>query len=224
MNQLYILLLALWSAFNSSDAWDPDERTTRDPRQMMNESHPTFSTDIYPMVLEEEDLDSWGTAFDVYEPESDNVPELNIAVYRQIEDREHVIVLCKFGMTHGWQSIELSVESELDYTIEPVEFFPFYYSEMQVFLVTVRPPASFTCVHEIDSDLDVRNLRSQTYNYSGSVSDHPEEGASLLYICFSSFIAVGLFIMTAAVIVINIRSKTKDTNSTAVTNNDYVEA
>uniref|UniRef100_A0A8C1UBL0 Uncharacterized protein n=1 Tax=Cyprinus carpio TaxID=7962 RepID=A0A8C1UBL0_CYPCA len=137
-----------------------------------------------------------------------DVSEPNITVYRQIEDREHVIVLCKFAemfrMTYRWQSFELSVESELDYTIEPVEFFPFYYSEMQVFLVTVRPPASFTCVHEIYSDLDVRNLRSQTYNYN-----HPEEGASLLYICFSSFIAVGLFIMTAAVIVINIRSKTK---------------
>ncbi|KTG45739.1 hypothetical protein cypCar_00032856 [Cyprinus carpio] len=142
-----------------------------------------------------------------------DVPGPNITVYRQTEDREHVIVLCKFGMTHRWQSIELSVESELKYTIEQCTL---YYSEMCVFLVTVRPPASFTCVHE--------NLRSQTYNYSGSVSDHPEEGASLLYICFSSFIAVGLFIMTAAVIVINIRSKTKDTNSTAVTNNDYMEA
>uniref|UniRef100_A0A8C1XV17 Uncharacterized protein n=1 Tax=Cyprinus carpio TaxID=7962 RepID=A0A8C1XV17_CYPCA len=138
--------------------------------------------------------------FYVYEP--------NITVYRQIEDREHVIVLSKFAemfrMSYRVQSFKLSVESELDYTIEPVQFFPFYYSELRAFLVTVRPPASFTCVHEIDSDLDVRNLRSQTYNYN-----HHEEGASLLYICFSSFIAVGLFIMTAAVIVINIRSKTK---------------
>uniref|UniRef100_A0A8C2L3S0 Uncharacterized protein n=1 Tax=Cyprinus carpio TaxID=7962 RepID=A0A8C2L3S0_CYPCA len=181
---------------------------SNNPRQMTSQSHQTFSTDINAMVSTEEDLDTWGT--DEYEPESDNVSEPNITVYRQTEDREHVIVLCKFAemfrMTYRWQSFELSVESELDYTIEPVEFFPFYYSEMQVFLVTVRPPASFTCVHEIYSDLDVRNLRSQTYNY---ISDHHEEGASLLYICFSSFIAVHLFIMTAAVIVINIRSKTK---------------
>uniref|UniRef100_A0A8C2L218 Uncharacterized protein n=1 Tax=Cyprinus carpio TaxID=7962 RepID=A0A8C2L218_CYPCA len=155
---------------------------------------------------------TWRTDVYGYERKFDNVPGPNITVYRQTEDREHVIVLCKFGMTHRWQSIELSVESELKYTIEQCTL---YYSEMCVFLVTVRPPASFTCVHE--------NLRSQTYNYSGSVSDHPEEGASLSYICFSSFIAVGLFIMTAAVIVINIRSKTKDTNSTAVTDNDYVE-
>jgi len=39
--------------------------------------------------------------------------------------------------------------------------------------------------------------------------DHHEEGASLFYICFSSFIAVGLFIMTVAVIVTTIRSKAK---------------
>ncbi|XP_050972913.1 macrophage mannose receptor 1 [Labeo rohita] len=36
-----------------------------------------------------------------------------------------------------------------------------------------------------------------------------EEGVSTFYICFSSFVAVGLFIMTAAVIVTNIRSRTK---------------
>ncbi|XP_042585145.1 uncharacterized protein LOC109078572 isoform X1 [Cyprinus carpio] len=216
MNHLYILLLALWSAFNLANTWGPDEHTTQDPWQMMSESHPTFSTDIYPTVLTDEEAkytNTWRTDVYGYERKFDNVPGPNITVYRQTEDREHVIVLCKFGMTHRWQSIELSVESELKYTIEQCTL---YYSEMCVFLVTVRPPASFTCVHE--------NLRSQTYNYSGSVSDHPEEGASLLYICFSSFIAVGLFIMTAAVIVINIRSKTEDTDSTAVTDNDYMEA
>ncbi|XP_026132692.1 uncharacterized protein LOC113111810 isoform X2 [Carassius auratus] len=165
--------------------------------------------------------DTEGAALEEYETESDKP---NITVYRQTEDREQVIVLCKIGRTYGMDSIDLSVESELDYTIEPLTLHCFCSSDMRVFLVTVRPPASFTCVHEIYSDLDVRNLRIQTYNYTGSVSDHHEEGASLLYICFSSFIAVGLFIMTAAVIVINIRSKTKDTNSTAVTDNDYGEA
>ncbi|KAF4110390.1 uncharacterized protein LOC131545815 [Onychostoma macrolepis] len=231
MNQLYILLLALWSAFNSFDAWDPDEHTTADPWQRsMSESHQPLTT------VEETEYEKFWKDFEYeYELESDSmiptapdVPEPNITVYRQMEDREHVFVLCKFaemfGMTHRRQSFQLSVESELNYTIEPLEFFPFYYSDLHVYMVTVSPPASFTCVHEIGFDLDVRNLSSQTYNYSGSVSDHHEEGASSLYICFSSFIAVGLSIMTAAVIVTNIRSKTKDTNSDAVTDNDYVEA
>ncbi|XP_052418677.1 uncharacterized protein LOC127963057 [Carassius gibelio] len=222
MNQLYILLLVLWSAFNPSDAWRPHGLTTQDPWQTMTESHQTFSTDIYPNVSTNGNTartEEYGN-----HTKSDNVPKPNITVYRQTEDREQVIVLCKFAEmfrgTYRRQSIELTVESELKYTIEPLRLHPFYYyyysQEMRVFLVTVRPPASFTCVQE--------NLRTQTYNYTGSVSDHHEEGASLLYICFSSFIAVGLFIMTAAVIVINIRSKTKDTNSTAVTDNDYGEA
>ncbi|XP_052418707.1 uncharacterized protein LOC127963084 [Carassius gibelio] len=217
MNQLYILLLVLWSAFNLSDAGDPDELTTQDPWQRMSDIFFIGDGDEFEYL----DENVWGSRFDEY---NTNVPEPNITVYQQTEDREEVIVLCKFGRTYGGQSIELTVKSELKHTIKPLRFCPSYSSEMRVFLVTVRPPASFTCVQEIYSDLDVRNLRTQTYNYSLSVSDHREEGASLLYICFSSFIAVGLFIMTAAVIVINIRSKTKDTNSTAVTDNDYVEA
>ncbi len=98
-----------------------------------------------------------------------DVPEPNITVYRQMEDRDHVIVLCKFAevFTYRRQSFELSVESELNYTIQPLQF-PFFSSEMHVYMVTVIPPASFTCVHEIGFDPDVRNLRSQTYNYSGS--------------------------------------------------------
>ncbi|XP_050972911.1 uncharacterized protein LOC127169515 [Labeo rohita] len=84
------------------------------------------------------------------------------------------------------------------------------YTKQCVFLVTVSPPASFTCVHEIHSDEDIKYLRSQTYNYRWSVMDHHKEGVSLFYICFSSSIAVGLFIMTAAVIMTNIRSRTKD--------------
>lgn len=98
-----------------------------------------------------------------------DVPEPNITVYRQMEDRDHVIVLCKFAevFTTRRESFELSVESELNYNIEPLQF-PFFPSEMHVYMVTVIPPAFFTCVHEIGFDPDVRNLRSQTYNYSGS--------------------------------------------------------
>ncbi|XP_016118721.1 uncharacterized protein, partial [Sinocyclocheilus grahami] len=147
------------------------------------------------------------------EYEISDVPDPNITVYRQMEDRENVIVLCKFAQMferrYIFQSFNLSVESELNYTMELLERSSLDSSEICVFLVTASPPASFTCVHEFDFGLDVRNLRSQTYNYSGSVFDHHEEGLSLSYICFSSFIAVGLFIMTAAVIVTHIRSKTK---------------
>lgn len=98
-----------------------------------------------------------------------DVPEPNITVYRQMEDRDHVIVLCKFAevFTTRRQSFELSVESELNYTIEPEELH-FPSPETYVYMFTVSPPASFTCVHEIGFDPDVRNLRSQTYNYSGS--------------------------------------------------------
>ncbi|XP_050973760.1 uncharacterized protein LOC127170052 [Labeo rohita] len=159
----------------------------------------------------------------IREFEISEVPEPNITVYRQMEDRENVIVLCKFaemfGMTFRWRSFDLSVESELNYTMELAECSSSDSSEICVYLVTVSPPASFTCVDEFAFSPDVIDRRSQTYNYSGS------GGVSLFYICFFSFIAVGLFIMTAAVIVTNIRSKTKDPiNPTAVTDNDYVEA
>ncbi|KAK2898237.1 hypothetical protein Q8A67_009655 [Cirrhinus molitorella] len=138
-----------------------------------------------------------------------DVPEPNITVYRQMEDRESVIVLCRsakeFVMMYR-RSFDLFVESELNYTVELLEWTLSDSSVMYIFMVTVSPPASFTCVHKFH----FRNLHSQTYNYSGSVLDHHEGGVSSFYICFSSFIAVGLLIMTAAVIVANIRSKTKD--------------
>ncbi|XP_058641228.1 macrophage mannose receptor 1-like isoform X3 [Onychostoma macrolepis] len=49
------------------------------------------------------------------------------------------------------------------------------------------------------------------------VFDHHEEGVSLFCICFSSFIVVGLFSMTAAVIRTNIRSKAKGNTGPAMT-------
>ncbi|RXN39039.1 macrophage mannose receptor 1-like protein [Labeo rohita] len=146
-----------------------------------------------------------------------DVPKPNITVYRQIEDRENVTVMCKFGKTHNihrhtdtfdrnTETFDLSVESELNCTMEKLKCSSSDFLEIRVFMVTVSPPASFTCVHEFN----FRKLRSQTYKYSGSVIDHHKEGVSSFYICFSSFVVVGLFIMTAAVIMTNIRSKTKD--------------
>ncbi|XP_048066137.1 uncharacterized protein LOC125279951 [Megalobrama amblycephala] len=159
----------------------------------------------------------------------ENITVPNITVYRQMEDREHdsVIVLCMFDrMRYSWQMqfFELSVESELNYTKENLKCT--LDGEMCVFMVTVSPPASFTCVHEIHSNGEVKNLSSHTYSYKRSVLDHHKEGVSLFYICFSSFIAVGLVIMTAAVIVTTIRSKAKDSinHTTTVTDNDYMDA
>ncbi|KAI2662055.1 hypothetical protein H4Q32_007792 [Labeo rohita] len=133
------------------------------------------------------------------------MPVPNITVYRQMEDGEHVIVMCENNM--AFRKSTLSVESEQSYMLRGHICRP--YTKQCVFLVTVSPPASFTCVHEIHSDEDIKYLRSQTYNYRWSVMDHHKEGVSLFYICFSSSIAVGLFIMTAAVIMTNIRSRTK---------------
>ncbi|XP_048066135.1 uncharacterized protein LOC125279948 isoform X2 [Megalobrama amblycephala] len=175
--------------------------------------------------------DLYDDVLDLEHYSGENVTVPNITVYRQMEDGEHdsVIVLCMFDpmfeMRYSWQmqSFELSVESELNYTKEIEECST---SDMCVFLVTVSPPASFTCVHEIHSDGEVKYLHSQTYNYNKSVLDHHKEKVSLFYICFSSFIAVVLIIMTAAVIVTTIRSKAKDSinSTTTVSDNDYMDA
>ncbi|ROI64855.1 hypothetical protein DPX16_3402 [Anabarilius grahami] len=139
-----------------------------------------------------------------------DLPVPNITVYRQKENREHVIVLCEVDMERymlRWLSITLSVESEEKYTIKRVTSSQF--TNTCLFMVTVSSPASFTCETKVYYKGKVKNLRSHTYTYEWSVLDHHEEGVSLFYICFSSFIAVGLVIMTAAVIVTTIRSKAK---------------
>ncbi|KAK7136294.1 hypothetical protein R3I94_014817 [Phoxinus phoxinus] len=157
-------------------------------------------------------------------PKISDLPVPNITVYRQMEDRGRVIVLCEFDRTFDMfylRSFTLSVESELNYTMETLTSSPV--SDTYVFLVTVSPPASFTCEHEVHSNGEDKNLRSQTYTY---VLDH-HEGVSSFYICFSSFIAVGVVIMTVAVIVTTIRSKAKDSiinPTTTVTDNDYMDA
>lgn len=101
----------------------------------------------------------------------------NITVYRQVEDREHVIVLCESDNTFNTfysQSFTLSVESKLEYTIRLTSS---PCSDLCVFLVTVSPPASFTCEHEVHSNGEVKNLSSQTYTYglSGKTNASPQE-------------------------------------------------
>ncbi|ROI64859.1 Macrophage mannose receptor 1 [Anabarilius grahami] len=139
-----------------------------------------------------------------------NAPVPSITVFRQMQDREHVMVMCSFGRRFIESSFQLSVEGEHSYTLKN----PLLSSnEKCVFDVKVSSPVSFTCVHEINHAV---NQQSETY----SPSDHHEEGFSLFYICFSSFIAVGLVIMTAAVIVTTIRSKAKDSSSSFLIYNE----
>ncbi|KAK9971037.1 hypothetical protein ABG768_026933 [Culter alburnus] len=153
-------------------------------------------------------------------PKNATVP--SITVFRQMQDREHVMVMCSFGRRFIESSFQLSVEGEHNYTLKN----PLCYSnEKCVFDVNVSSPVSLTCVHEINNAV---NQQSETYTCSPSnfAADHHEEGVSLFYICFSSFIAVGLVIMTAAVIVTTIRSKAKDSinHTTTVTDKDYMNA
>uniref|UniRef100_A0A673GXD8 ZP domain-containing protein n=1 Tax=Sinocyclocheilus rhinocerous TaxID=307959 RepID=A0A673GXD8_9TELE len=119
----------------------------------------------------------------------------HITVFRQMEDRERVIVMCSFGRRLTESSFQLLLKSEYNYALKNPRCFS---NDVCVFDVIVSPPVSFTCVHQINS---VVNRQSETYTYSLSVSS--------FYITFFSFIAVGLFIMTAAVIVTTVKSKAK---------------
>ncbi|XP_067250478.1 uncharacterized protein [Chanodichthys erythropterus] len=150
----------------------------------------------------------------------------SITVFRQMQDREHVMVMCSFGRRFTESSFQLLVKGEHSYILKN----PLCYSnEKCVFDVNVSSPVSFTCVHKLNS---VVNQQSETYTCSPSgktyyfAADHHEEGVSSFYICFSSFIAVVLVIMTAAVIVTTIRSKAKDSinHTTTVTDKDYMDA
>ncbi|KAL1270316.1 hypothetical protein QQF64_032605 [Cirrhinus molitorella] len=133
------------------------------------------------------------------------VPVPNITVFRQMEDRERVMVMCSFGKRLNESTFHLLLEGEHNYTQNnPL----CYSSEKCVFEVKDSPPVSLICEHKIHS---VESHQSETYIYSASgVAE--EEGISLFYICFSSFIAVGLLIMIAAVVVTTIMSKTKRFN------------
>ncbi|XP_059358860.1 uncharacterized protein LOC132097248 isoform X2 [Carassius carassius] len=137
-----------------------------------------------------------------------NAPVPIITVYQQMEDREHVIVMCSFGRRFIESSFQLSVDYEQHYTLKNPACIA---HEVCVFNITVRPPVSLTCIHEIITFGNESYLLSETY-----VLEH-HDGVSSFYIGFFSFIVVGVIIMTAAVIVTNIRSNAHDFN------NDYVD-
>ncbi|XP_048066131.1 uncharacterized protein LOC125279946 isoform X2 [Megalobrama amblycephala] len=243
MDLLYVLLLVLWPAFNSSDAWYPYYHTTNgttDSSHAWNITGNNSLTDsshawnITGNISVTDSSHAWNITGNISVTDSPDVrqtttntdlPVPNITVYRQKENKEHVIVLCKVDMEHYMYrpSITLSVESEVKYTMENKIHFSF---TAWMFMVTVSSPASFTCENKVYYKGDVKKLRSHTYTYEWSVLDHHEEGVSSFYICFSSFIAVGLVIMTAAVIVTTIRSKAKDSinHTTTVADGDYMNS
>ncbi|KAF4110302.1 hypothetical protein G5714_009554 [Onychostoma macrolepis] len=147
-----------------------------------------------------------------------DVPVPSITVFRQMEDRERMIVMCSFGRRLTESSFQLSLKSEYNYALKN----PLCVSnDVCVFDVKASPPVAFTCVHQINS---VVNRQSETYTYNppdDHCLDNHKEGVSSFYISFFSFIAVGLFIMTATVIVTTIKSKAKGSVNTE-TDNDYI--
>nr|XP_055023259.1 uncharacterized protein LOC129413569 isoform X2 [Misgurnus anguillicaudatus] len=117
-----------------------------------------------------------------------------ITVYQQVEDRRSVIVICRPNRRIKWESCTLTVEDALDYTKEEIQSSR---ADMCVFKVTVSPPASFTCM--------LRTQRIETYYYDGSGnldSDYNENGSVI-----GGFLSIGicLIIITAGVVVSNIR-------------------
>ncbi|XP_073675230.1 uncharacterized protein [Garra rufa] len=140
-----------------------------------------------------------------------NVPVPNITVFRQMEDREHVIVMCSFGRRLIESSFHLFLEGKHNYTLNNTLC---HSNEKCVFEVKVSPPTSFTCEHKIHF---VENHQSETYTYSPSAQHtimstpyyqtqsfaENHKGVSLFYICFFSCLAVVLLIATVAVIIKN---------------------
>ncbi|XP_016089495.1 uncharacterized protein [Sinocyclocheilus grahami] len=248
MNQLYILLLALWSAFNSSDAlyWNypttapatssslcwywynrPCNWTTTQPPYRRNVYYQTQTPYWYTRaqtpyrrnVYYQTQTPFWR----IQNGHNSDVPVPNITVFRQMEDRERVIVMCSFGRRLTESSFQLLLKSEYNYALKNPRCFS---NDVCAFDVKVSPPVSFTCIHQINS---VVNRQSETYTYSLSdfaadthCLDHHYEGVSSFYITIFSFIAVGLFIMTAAVIVTTVKSKAKGSINTG-TDNDYTD-
>uniref|UniRef100_A0A672PMD4 Uncharacterized protein n=1 Tax=Sinocyclocheilus grahami TaxID=75366 RepID=A0A672PMD4_SINGR len=103
-----------------------------------------------------------------------DVPVPNITVFRQMEDRERVIVMCSFGRMLIESSFQLSLKSKYNYTLKNPLCCS---SEKCVFEVKGSPPVSFACVHQIDS---VMNRQSETYTYSPSGKTYCEHNVKVL--------------------------------------------
>ncbi|KAI2662061.1 Protein argonaute-3 [Labeo rohita] len=199
MNQLYILLLALWSACSKWNSYSPDGRYWNYPTTPA----PTTSSSLCRYWYNRPC--NWAT-----NGHHSDVPVPSITVFRKMGDGEHVIVMCSFGRRLIESSFQLSLTSEYNSALMNPQCFS---NNVCVFDVNVSSPVSLTCVHQINS---VVNRQSVTYTYSPPdfvagphCSDHHDGGVSSFYIGFFSFIVVGLFIMIVAVIMATIKSKAK---------------
>ncbi|XP_056629400.1 uncharacterized protein LOC130440350 [Triplophysa dalaica] len=204
------LLLVTWLTFQKC-------------QETEDEDDSDFRFNIFRSFLD--DLD------DLNDPAEDELVSPNITVFQEVEDRGHFIVICTDILWRNllWSSPELSIESDNNYTLQ--RGIRFTIPEI-VYKVTVSPPVSFTCVQKGDSTGNITELHSETYSFNESghptiqvnrVSGHLEEGVSSFYICFVSFIAVGLILMTVAVIVTSLKRNSKEP-TTGATNNDYENA
>ncbi|XP_067250493.1 uncharacterized protein [Chanodichthys erythropterus] len=171
MNLLYVFLLVLWSSFNSSDAWylnnsttglllstaslSPSRTglplTTAPPSPSQTAQTPSRRKSYY-----------WTPNITASYWHIQDAPVPSITVFRQMQDREYVMVMCSFGRRFPESSFQLLVKGEHSYILKN----PLLSSnEKCVFDVNVSSSVSFTCVHEINSAV---NQQSETYTYSPS--------------------------------------------------------
>ncbi|KAL1270321.1 hypothetical protein QQF64_032610 [Cirrhinus molitorella] len=144
-----------------------------------------------------------------------NVPVPNITVFRQMDDSEHLIIMCSFGRRLIESSFHLFLEGEHNYTLNNALC---YSGGKCVFDVKVIPPVSFICEHRIHF---IESHQSETYIYSPSElakNDDDAKGVSLLYI-FLSCLAV-LLIVTV-VVIIRKKAKDLDISSFLIYNEDH---
>lgn len=102
-----------------------------------------------------------------------------ITVYQQMGDREHVIVLCSFGRRFIESSFQLSVDYEQNYTLKNPACIA---HEMCVFNITVRPPVSLTCIHEIITFGNDSYLLSETYGQSYKILISVKDNTKIMII------------------------------------------
>ncbi|XP_051964127.1 uncharacterized protein LOC127630533 isoform X47 [Xyrauchen texanus] len=151
--------------------------------------------------------------------QNQGISKPTIRVFQQVENRENVMVMCKIE-TDWWLKayfLQLSVKGDSNYILKKPTCIT---KNVCMFNVTVSPPVTFTCVHKMDKYWNGEDRFSETYMYSQPVLDCHKEEISSSYIGFSSFIVVGLIIITAAVIVATMRTKAK--GSALPVNNDYI--
>ncbi|XDV49522.1 hypothetical protein PO909_018756 [Leuciscus waleckii] len=258
MNLLYILLLVLWSAFNSTSSF-----------LIYNKAHNKCVYAVSATVVLTEACNASFTAQHFQWISSSQIISLAFSLClgaEKIEDRSKVILL-PCNESNPRQTWECNDETlfglkgyplHLNYRNDEQNVMLFtgtgVWSRWRIFgtdgnlcshgyqvsSVVVKSPTVEsesksespkkspsrgrveTPLPEFESE---SSLESPVFESESSHQDHREEGVSLFYICYSSCIAVGLVIMTVAVIVTTIRSKKDSINpTTTVPDNDYMDA